>query len=124
MKKIYSKYSPDPIWPYSQWIRIEDVLFLSAQDWTDSETLEIIKGWVEAETTQAIKNIENILKEEDLNLSNIVKINIYLTDIWDIKHVDKISMKYLPHRPARRVVGVSELQHGACINIEVTAIAF
>ena len=74
IKKIISTpKAPAAIGPYSQAIRIGDFLYTSGQISLDPETMEMITGDIEVETEKVLKNIEAILKEDGLNLNNIIK---------------------------------------------------
>ncbi|MFE6812351.1 RidA family protein, partial [Bacillus velezensis] len=77
---------------------------------------------IREQTIQVLKNIESILKSEDLKIENIVKTTIFLKNLGDFKAVNEEYGKYLgDHRPARSTIEVSRLPKDVQIEIEVIA---
>ena len=122
MKKIINTLkAPQPIGPYSQAILSKDTLYCSGQIALNKKGNFIAKN-IEEETIQIIKNISEVLKEANMNLSNIVKTTIFLKNMDDFSLVNSIyekSFSLCP--PARETVEVSALPKNA--NIEITVIA-
>ena len=122
MKKvILTKEAPKAIGPYSQAILSKDTLYCSGQIALNKKGNFIAKN-IEEETIQIIKNISEVLKEANMNLSNIVKTTIFLKNMDDFSLVNSIyekSFSLCP--PARETVEVSALPKNA--NIEITVIA-
>ncbi len=119
---IYTKDAPEPIGPYSQAIRMGDILFCSGQIAIDPKNNQVLKGSVQVQTEQVMKNIEAVLTKADLGLSNVVKTTIYLTSMSDFPTVNEIYGKYFKSDfPARTTVAVSALPKGVNVEIEVTA---
>lgn len=122
MKKvIFTKEAPKAIGPYSQAILSKDTLYCSGQIALNKKGNFIAKN-IEEETIQIIKNISEVLKEANMNLSNIVKTTIFLKNMDDFSLVNSIyekSFSLCP--PARETVEVSALPKNA--NIEITVIA-
>ena len=122
MKKvIFTKEAPKAIGPYSQAILSKDTLYCSGQIALNKKGNFIAKN-IEEETIQIIKNISEVLKEANMNLSNIVKTTIFLKNMDDFKLVNSIYEKsFTLNPPARETVEVSALPKNA--NIEITVIA-
>ena len=122
MKKvIFTKEAPKAIGPYSQAILSKDTLYCSGQIALNKKGNFIAKN-IEQETIQIIKNISEVLKEANMNLSNIVKTTIFLKNMDDFKLVNSIYEKsFTLNPPARETVEVSALPKNA--NIEITVIA-
>ena len=122
MKKvIFTKEAPEAIGPYSQAILIKDTLYCSGQIALNKKGNFIAKN-IEQETIQIIKNISEVLKEANMNLSNIVKTTIFLKNMDDFSLVNSIYEKsFTLCPPARETVEVSALPKNA--NIEITVIA-
>ena len=122
MSKIISTdKAPQAIGPYSQAVKSGGLLFLSGQIPLNQEG-EMTEGGIEAKTRQVFKNIEAILAAENLNLSHIIKVNIYLTDINNFDAVNQVmSSLFSPPYPARALVQVSALPKASEVEVEVVA---
>ena len=124
MKKkiIATRKAPAAIGPYSQAIRIGDFLYTSGQISLDPETMEMITGDIEVETEKVLKNIEAILKEDGLNLNNIIKTTVYLTDLSEFTRMNQVYEKFFTDtKPARACIQVAALPKGAKVEIDVVA---
>lgn len=112
--------------PYSVIRQVGDVFFVSGQVPVDSETKKAPKG-IQAQTSQALMNLETVLAESDMDLQNVVKTTIYLTDMGDFDAMNDIYVGYFTApRPARACVAVKELPRvggSTPILIEIEAIA-
>ena len=92
---------------------------LSAQLPLDPKTGELVAGGVKEQTTQCLKNIKAIIESILHAMDDVVKVNIFLKHIEDIKEVDEVYKTFFPSGiPARRIVGVSDLPNNALIQIE------
>ena len=124
MKKkiIATTKAPAAIGPYSQAIRIGDFLYTSGQISLDPESMEMITGDIEVETEKVLKNIEAILKEDGLNLNNIIKTTVYLTDLSEFARMNQVYEKFFADtKPARACVQVAALPKGAKVEIDAVA---
>lgn len=123
MKKVYySEKAPKPEDPYSQAVRVGDLLFVSGQIGIDPKTNQLVKGDVKEETRQVFKNIAHILDAAGLNLTSVVKVVLYLNDIGDSSMVNEVyEMNFQPPYPARTSFGVGSLPLGARVKIDVIA---
>jgi len=100
----------------------EYVMELSGQIGLDPKTGKLVEGGVEAETKQAMNNIEGILSEVGWKFDNIIKVRIFVTEMKDYQKVNEIyAKKFTNDFPARAVLGVKELPLGAHVEIECTA---
>jgi 2-iminobutanoate/2-iminopropanoate deaminase len=124
MKKkiIATPNAPAAIGPYSQAIRIGDFLYTSGQISLDPETMKMITGDIEMETEKVLKNIESILKADGLDLNNIIKTNVYLTDLSEFTRMNQVYEKFFSEtKPARACVQVAALPKGAKVEIDAIA---
>ena len=124
MKKriIETDKAPLAIGPYSQAIRIGDLLYTSGQIALDPHSGKFISGEIEQETERTIQNIVAILEAGGLNLDNIIKITIYLSDLSHFTRMNKVYEKYFSEKkPARTCVQVAALPKGAKIEIDAIA---
>lgn len=122
MKKvIFTKEAPEAIGPYSQAILSKNTLYCSGQIALNKQGDFIAKN-IEEETIQIMKNISAVLNKANMNLTNIVKTTIFLTNMDDFSIVNSIYEKsFSSCPPARETVEVSALPKNA--NIEITVIA-
>jgi 2-iminobutanoate/2-iminopropanoate deaminase len=122
-KKIIStSKAPAAIGPYSQAIRIGDFVYTSGQISLDAETMEMITGDIEVETEKVLNNIEAILKADGLDLNNIIKTTVYLTDLSEFARMNQVYEKFfLDTKPARACVQVAALPKGAKVEIDAVA---
>jgi len=119
---INSKHAPKPVGPYSQAVRAGNTLYISGQVAIDPISNTIIKSNIEDETTQIMKNIENILNEAGLMFDNVVRTKIYLTNMNDFSAVNNVYGSYFKSNPpARTTIEVSGLPLG--VNVEIDMIA-
>ena len=122
MSKIISTdEAPQAIGPYSQAVKSGGLLFLSGQIPLNKEGV-MNDGDIEAKTRQVFKNIEAILATENLKLSHIIKVNIYLIDISNFDTVNQVmSSLFSAPYPARSLVQVSALPKASEVEVEVVA---
>lgn len=120
-KNIISKGAPAAIGPYSQGIKSDNLIFISGQLPVDQKTGKIPED-IESQTEQSIKNIIEILKEEGLDLNNVIKTIVFLKDLSNFTKVNEVYGKYFSEPyPARSCIEVAKLPKDAGIEIEVIA---
>lgn len=112
---------PAPIGPYSPGIAAGAFCFVSGQLPLAPQGGSLPEG-IEAQTEQAILNLEAVLAEEGLTLAHVVKTSVFLADLDDFTAMNEIYAQHFPiPRPARSVVEVSRLPRGSRIEIEAIA---
>lgn len=123
-KEIKTTAAPKAIGPYSQAIEANGFIFVSGQIPINPETGELIKGPIEKQTEQVLKNISAILEKAGSSLDKVVKATVYLSDLKDYAKMNEIYSKYFssPY-PARAAIQVARLPKDVGIEIEVIAIA-
>src|SRR5574341_1124887 len=123
-KKIIStEKAPKAIGPYSQAIRIENLVFTAGQVGLDPATMELVEGGVEPQTRQVLTNLKHVLETADSGLNFVVKTTVYLTDLRDFPNVNTIYAEFFPENPpARSTVQVAALPKGALVEIECIAL--
>jgi len=122
-KKIESGSAPAAIGPYSQAIRAGNTVYLSGQLGIDPKTGRLVDGGVEAQTRQALENIKAVLFAAELNLTSVVKAEVYLTDMNDFAKVNEVYSTYFtPPYPARVCVAVKQLPKDGKVEIAVVAV--
>lgn len=122
IQMITTENAPKAIGPYSQAVLAHPFLFISGQIGIDPKLGKIISQKVEDQTRQVLDNIEAILKEVGLGLDNIVKTEIYLTDMNDFQAVNTIyAERFDLYKPARQTMQVVKLPLDALIEISCIA---
>lgn len=123
MKKvIYTNKAPAAIGPYSQAILSHNTLYCSGQIALDING-KLITTNIKEETNQIINNIQAILKEVKMDMSNIVKTTIFLKNMNDFSTINYIyAQQFKDYPPARETVEVSALPKNANIEISVIAV--
>lgn len=119
---IQTTDAPAAIGPYSQGLRVGNLLFISGQLPLDPETGEFVSGGIESETHQVIKNIQVIVEAAGGDLSRIVKTTVFLKDMQNFESMNGVYAKYFgASPPARSAIQAAALPKNA--NIEIEAIA-
>jgi 2-iminobutanoate/2-iminopropanoate deaminase len=114
--------APKAIGPYSQAIRIGDLLFLSGQIPLDPATGQMIEGDVTAQTRRVMENLAAVLKSAGLSFENVARTTIYLADLNDFARVNEVYGSYLVEPfPARATVQVARLPRDARVEIDAVA---
>ena len=124
MKKIINTdKSPAPIGPYNQAILKDNMLFISGQIALDPVSMKINNQTIKEETNQVMLNLKHILKEGNMDFSNVVKTSIFLSDMDLFKDVNEIYSKYIieGNEPARETIAVNTLPMN--VNVEISMIA-
>ena len=123
MKTVISTTNaPAAIGPYSQAIRVGNIIFTSGQIPIDPATGSFVEGGIKEQTRQALTNAQNILKEAGTDLSHVVKTTVYLSDIANFAPMNEVYAEFFTEPyPARSAVAVKDLPKGALVEIEVLA---
>jgi 3-oxoadipate enol-lactonase len=99
-----------------------DLIFVSGTLGTRADSLELVEGGVGAQTEQILRNIEQILAGAGASLRDVVKVNVYLTDMTTFDEMNVAYLKVMgTEPPARTTVGVKALPLGASVEIECVA---
>jgi 2-iminobutanoate/2-iminopropanoate deaminase len=121
---IRSNAAPTPVGPYSQAVRVGDLVFCSGQVPIDPATGALIAGDVAAQTRQVLANLGAVLAAAGLGLDAIVKTTIFLADIADFAAVNPVYGEFFTGvPPARSTFAVAALPLGARVEIEAVATA-
>jgi len=122
MKQISTAKAPKPAGHYSQAIVHNGMVYVSGQLPINPESSEKNVGSIEEQTLQVLENVKQILIAGNSDISQIVKVTIYVSDISLWTRVNEVYSHFFgDHKPARVVVPTKELHYG--YQIEVDAIA-
>lgn len=115
--------APKAIGPYSQAVSHAQTIYTSGQIPLDPRTGKIVEGDFEAKVRRVIENLRAVLDEAGADLHDVVRTNVYLTDLADFPKLNAIYEEYMgTHRPARSTIGVASLPMGAPVEIDMIAI--
>ncbi|MGQ9921073.1 MAG: RidA family protein [Desulfobacca sp.] len=118
---ISSPKAPAAVGPYSQGVRVGQMLFLSGQIPLNAAG-ELQQGDIVVQTIQVLENIKALLAAAGMCLADVVKTTVFLTDLGDFAEMNRVYAEYFPHNPpARATVQVAALPKGAAIEIEAIA---
>ena len=123
MKKniISTKNAPAAIGIYSQAVAVNGgvTIYLSGQIPLVPETMEVVEGGIEEQIHQVFKNLTSMCEASKGSLSDIVKLNIFLSDLNNFAVLNEIMATYFTEPyPARAAIGVSELPKGVSVEID------
>jgi 2-iminobutanoate/2-iminopropanoate deaminase len=124
MKRIIeSQGAPEPIGPYSQAVLHGDTLYVSGQIPIDPATGNLIEADIATETHRVMQNLKAVLREADMDFSNVVKSTIFITNMDDFQELNKEYGSYFDPvtAPARETVEVSRLPKN--VRVEISCIA-
>lgn len=121
-KAINTEKAPKAIGPYSQAIQVGNLVYTSGQLPIDPTTGAFPEGGIKEQTRQSLCNIQAILEEAGLTMSNVVKTTVFLADMDDFADMNAIYAEFFTQPyPARSAVAVKTLPKNALVEIEVVA---
>src|SRR5215211_6063440 len=122
---VHTQDAPAPVGHYSQAVVYNGLVYVAGQLAIDPQTGEKRLGSIEEQTEQALKNVGAILKAAGSDLSRVLKMTVYISDIQLWGRVNETYARVLGgHRPARAVIPVGELHHGFLIEIDAVAATY
>ena len=122
MKAISTKKAPAAIGPYSQAIRVGNLVYTSGQIPIDPATGAFVEGGIREQTRQSLTNVRAILAEAGLAMCDVVKTTVFMADMNDFAEMNGVYAEFFAEPyPARSAVAVKTLPKGALVEIEVVA---
>ncbi len=116
---IHTDSAPAAIGTYSQAVKVNNTVYLSGQIPLDPATMALVDGDISDQINQVFKNLLAVCEASGGDLSNIVKLNIFLTDLSHFPIVNEImSQNFTEPYPARAAIGVSELPKGSMVEMD------
>jgi reactive intermediate/imine deaminase len=115
---IQTPDAPAAIGTYSQAVRVDNTVYLSGQIGLDPNTMMLVEG-IESQIHRVFQNLRAVADAAGSSLDDVVKLNIYLTDLAHFAKVNEIMATYF-HQPypARAAVGVASLPRGALVEAD------
>ena len=119
-KKIISTDSaPAAIGTYSQAVKVGSTVYLSGQIPLDPKTMKVAPGDIEQHIVQVFENLKAVAEAAGATLDQIVKLNIFLTDLGNFALVNEVMARYFSQPyPARAAVGVASLPKGVAVEMD------
>jgi reactive intermediate/imine deaminase len=119
---ISTKGAPAAIGTYSQAVKVSGTVYLSGQIGLDPATMQMVDG-IDAQIVRVFDNLKAVAEASGGSLADVVKINIYLTDLGNFAKVNETMAKYFgqPY-PARAAVGVASLPRGALVEADAVMV--
>jgi 2-iminobutanoate/2-iminopropanoate deaminase len=111
--------APEAIGPYSQAVRVGELLFCSGQIPLDPSSGALVKLDVPGQARQCLENLEAVCRAAGTALRRAVRVTVYLTDLGEFDRVNSVYEEYFPSDPPARVaIGAAALPRGADVEIE------
>jgi len=120
---IQTDQAPEAIGTYSQAVKVGDTVYLSGQIPLDPETMTLIGGEIEKQIIRVLENLKAVCEASGGSLQDIVKLNVFLTDLSHFTSVNEVMATYFqtPY-PARAAVGVAALPKGAEVEMDAVMV--
>jgi reactive intermediate/imine deaminase len=118
---IHTDDAPQAIGTYSQAVKVDNTVYISGQIPLDPASMEVVGGGIEAEITRVFDNLKAVAAASGGSLADVVKLNIFLTDLGNFPTVNEIMAQYFQEPyPARAAIGVAALPKG--VGVEMDAV--
>ncbi len=122
-KKIYTAEAPQAIGTYSQAVKVDKTVYLAGQIPLIPETMTLEQGDMRTQIRRVFDNLNAVAKASGGSLQDVVKLNVYLTDLAQFQLVNEVMSRYFEEPyPARAVVGVAALPKGAAIEMDAVMV--
>lgn len=119
---INTDKAPAAIGTYSQAIKAGNTVYMSGQIPLDPKTMELVEGF-EAQTVQVFENLKAVAEAAGGSLKDIVKLNIYLTDLGNFATVNEVMSRYFQQPyPARAAIGITALPKGSQVEMDAVLV--
>lgn len=116
---ISTDKAPQAIGTYSQAVKIDKTVYLSGQIPLVPEAMELVEGDIRTQITQVFNNLTAVAEASGGSLADVVKLNIYLTDLGHFPLVNEVMSEFFSQPyPARAAVGVSELPKASQVEMD------
>ncbi|HZZ37670.1 MAG TPA: RidA family protein [Acidobacteriaceae bacterium] len=122
---VSTPHAPAAIGPYSQAVRLGNLVYTSGQVALDPASGQVVSGGITEQTTRVLENLKAVLAAAGSDLANTVKTVVFLKDMSDFAAMNAVYAKYLAPEgfvaPARSTVEVARLPKDALVEIEIIA---
>lgn len=119
---INTDNAPAAIGTYSQAIKAGNTVYMSGQIPLDPKTMELVEGF-EAQTVQVFENLKAVAEAAGGSLKDVVKLNIFLTDLSNFATVNEVMSRYFQQPyPARAAIGIAALPKAAQVEMDAVLV--
>lgn len=119
---IHTDQAPAAVGPYSQGVKIGNLLFTAGQVALDPATMKLVEGDITVQTERVMENLKAVLAAAGTNFANVVKATVFLADINDFAAMNGVYGRYFSaNPPARSAFQVAALPLGSKVEIEMIA---
>lgn len=116
---VQTDKAPRAIGTYSQAVKVDNTVYLSGQIPLDPASMEMVSGDIEVHIRRVFDNLRAVSQAAGGDLKDIVKLNVFLTDLGNFARVNQIMAEYFKEPyPARAAVGVASLPKGAEVEMD------
>lgn len=109
--------------PHSPGVQAGPLIYLSGMVSIDPETGEFKLGTMASETRQILENADHLLRSNGASLDDVVKVNVFLHDMLEYEHMNRVFREFFPNDPPARTVCGVQLSLGVKVEIECVALA-
>ncbi|MGV6816538.1 MAG: RidA family protein [Thiotrichales bacterium] len=118
-KIIATDQAPRAIGTYSQAVKVDQTVYLSGQIPLDPQTMELVSGGIELQIRRVFDNLDAVAKAAGGSLADVVKLNVFLTDLGNFGVVNEVMAQYFAEPyPARAAIGVAALPKGSEVEMD------
>ncbi|MGH8510317.1 MAG: RidA family protein [Gammaproteobacteria bacterium] len=116
---VSTDQAPQAIGTYSQAVRVANTVYLSGQIPLDPASMQMVEGEMRSQVVRVFQNLQAVAEAAGGTLADVVKLNVYLTDLSHFPLVNEVMASYFQEPyPARAVVGVAALPRAAPIEVD------
>lgn len=116
---IKTDQAPAAIGTYSQAVKVNNTVYLSGQIPLIPATMELVQGDIELQIRRVFDNLQAVAAAAGGSLADVVKLNVFLTDLADFPVVNQVMAEYFQQPyPARAAIGVAALPKGAAVEMD------
>lgn len=120
---ISTDKAPQAIGTYSQAVKVDNTVYLSGQIPLVPEMMELVEGDIEAQIIQVFDNLQAVSNAAGGDLSHVVKLNVFLTDLTNFPVVNEVMARYFSEPyPARAAIGVAALPKAAEVEMDAVLV--
>ena len=121
MEKVFTELAPAAIGPYSQAMKVGNLVYTSGQIPIDPKSGNVEAADITGQTEQVMQNLKAVLESAGSSMEKAVKTLCFLTDMGNFAAFNEVYAKYFTGKPARSCVAVSALPKGVLVEVEVVA---
>ncbi len=121
MEKIHTNKAPEAIGPYSQAVKVGNLVFTSGQIAINPASSEVEATDIKGQTEQVCKNLSAVLEAAGTSIEKAIKTTCFLSDMSDFAAFNEVYGKYFTSKPARSCVAAKQLPKNVLVEVEVIA---